>query len=169
MKDSSYCDISKCDISKCDISKCDISKCDISKNKPDFRKRLRYILVNLIIDMFRLTGLSDNTLGYIIKVLHFIAPWNMLLNAMIFPLNLAPIMLILFFIASGLFILLNGCFLTAVEYKLCKNDFNIVDPYIYLFNQEPTKRMRYIFTIGGILVHFFILLYILYYRGCFSW
>lgn len=164
MKDSSYCDISKCNISKCDIS-----KSDISKNKPDYRKRLKYILVNFIIDTFRLTGLSDNTLGYIIKILHFIAPWNMLLNAMILPLNLAPMMLILFFIASGLFILLNGCFLTAVEFKLCKNDFNIVDPYIYLFNQDPTKQMRYIFTIGGMVVHLVILLYILYYRGCFSW
>jgi hypothetical protein len=151
------------DLSNCDVSNCDVSKNEISK-KRCIRKRLREILVNFIIDIFRLTGLSDVKIGYIIKVLHFLAPWNMLLNAITLPLKIAPIVLLPFFIASGLFILLKGCFLTSVEYKLCKDDFNIVDPYIYLFKQKPTKHLRYTFTLGGMIVHFFILLLILFIR-----
>lgn len=156
------------DLSTCDIPNCDISKNNIPRKKRCIRKRLRDILVNFVIDIFRLTDLPDLTIGYIIKILHFLAPWNMLLSAIILPLNMAPIVLLPFFIASGLFILLKGCFLTIVEYKLCKDDFNIVDPYIKLFKQKPTKRLRYIFTLGGMFVHFFILLLIILIRVYFS-
>ena len=137
-----------------DSSNCDISNCDISKNKINIRKRLRNILVNFVIDISRLTGLTDYTMGYIIKILHFIAPWHLLFNAITLPSHIAPIIFIPFFFASGLFVLLKGCFLTVVEFKLCKDDYNIVDPYIYLFNQQPTKSMRYKFTLGGMIIHF---------------
>ena len=88
--------------------------------------------------------------------------------AIILPLKIAPIVLMPFFFASGLFILLKGCFLTIVEFKLCKNDFNIVDPYIRLFGQKPTENIRYIFTICGMCTNFLILIFILYLRGYFQ-
>ena len=129
-------DSSNCYISKCDISNCDISKCDISKNKINIRKKMRNILVNFVIDISRLTGLTDYTLGYIIKILHFISPCYLLFNAITLPSHIAPIVLIPFFFAFGLFVLLNGCFITIVECKLCKDDNTIVDPFISFFNQK---------------------------------
>jgi|TARA_B110000046_G_scaffold105599_1_gene113004 hypothetical protein len=151
-----------------DVSKCDLSNNIVLKKERCVRKRLRDIIVNFVIDICRLTELSDVTIGYIIKIAHFLAPWNILLMAIILPLKIAPIVLMPFFVASGLFILLKGCFLTIVEFKLCKNDFNIVDPYIRLFGQKPTENIRYIFTICGMCTNFLILIFILYLRGYFQ-
>ena len=81
-----------------DLSNCDLSNNMAIKKKRCVRKRLRDILVNFVIDIVRLTTLPDLTIGYIIKILHFFAPWSMLLIAIVLPLKIAPIVLIPFFL-----------------------------------------------------------------------
>ena len=77
--------------------------------------------------------------------------------------------LIFFYSLFCLFLYLDGCFLTIVEYKLCKNDMNIIDPYILLGEDEITPNTRYWYTLGIALLYFTATFLILYVRGCFKW
>lgn len=135
-----------------------------TKKKRTVRKELRHIFVNAAIDISRLTGLPDKKIGNIIKYLHGAAPWLLVLSASLLPIYFAPFILMYFFIASGFFILFDGCCLSMVEYKLCGNDNNIIDPYITVCNQVPTQTTRFYFTVGGMVLNFSMLLMIFYWR-----
>tara|TARA_B110000046_G_scaffold177578_1_gene204527 strand:+ start:7631 stop:8083 length:453 start_codon:yes stop_codon:yes gene_type:complete len=135
-----------------------------SNKKRNIRTKLRRIVVNASIDIARLTELPDKTIGNIIKLLHGATPWLLVLSAYTLPIYFMPFVLMSFFMASGFFILFDGCCLSSVEFKLCGNDDNIIDPYITLFNQKPTQITRFNFTVGGMILNFSILVMILYWR-----
>jgi len=135
-----------------------------NKKHNNVRKKLRCIVVNASIDTARLTELPDKTIGNIIKLLHGASPWLLVLSASTLPIYFMPFIIMNFFIASGFFILFDGCFLSSVEFKLCGNDDNIIDPYITLFNKKPTQTTRFYFTVGGMILNFSILVMIMYWR-----
>lgn len=135
-----------------------------SKKKRNVRTKLRHIVVKATVDISRLTELPDKTIGNTIKLLHGAAPWLLVLSAATLPIYFAPFVLMGFFMASGFFILFDGCCLSSVEFKLCGNDKNIIDPYIKLFNQDPTQTTRFYFTVGGMIINFSLLLMIFYWR-----
>ena len=129
-------------------------------------KMVRKILVNDCINNLRKTGLPDETLGFLLKSLHFHTPWYHMIYFMFLPKPYALLAMIPLLIAFVLFMYLEGCFLTIVEYKLCKNDLNIIDPYILLCGDEINSTTRYWYTMGVASIYFIFAFTILYARGC---
>jgi hypothetical protein len=132
-------------------------------------KTIRKMLVNDCINNLRKSGLPDKTLGFLLKSLHFHTPWYHMIYFMVLPKPFALLALIPLLMAFVLFMYLDGCFLTIVEYKLCQNDLNIIDPYILLGGDEITPTTRYWYTMAIAIIYFIIAFLILYFRGCFKW
>ena len=132
--------------------------------KKSYKKKLRSKLVSKMINSIRDTGLSDDMTGFLLRTIHFHIPGYFLLLFLLLPIKYAPYALIPLLIPFIAFFYFQGCFLTIVEYKLCKNDLNIIDPYILAFSDDVTDDNRYKYTLGVSFVYFFIVFLILYFR-----
>lgn len=131
----------------------------------DTKRKFRKYLVNKVVDMVRKTRFGDELGGFLLKVLHFVAPWLLLKSAAYDEKNGALASMGGMFCALSLYIFLGGCFLSDAERILGAGDFNVVDPYIRLFNQPVNNVTRYDYTIFGAYFAFSLMLVILHYRG----
>ena len=62
-------------------------------------------------------------------------------------------------------LMIGGCFLSHLEYKLNSKDFiNIIDPYLITMNYDITNENRYIGTSIISSIYFFITISIFFYR-----
>ena len=126
----------------------------------DFRRKIRRILTNKILILVDNFNIPHNVVEFIIKSFHFQHIAWAYLSLFFLPKKLFIIIFITSAILFLLFVYLDGCFLSNVEYKLCKNkkDFiNIIDPYLYILGKEINTNNRYFYTL------YFSLLYLL---GC---
>lgn len=127
-----------------------------------YRKELRDKIVNFILDKIRSTGLPDNITGFLLRTIHFHIPFYFLLFFIFFPIKLAFFTLFLLLIPFIAFFYFNGCFITIVEHKLCKDDITVIDPYIILCKDKITIENRYNYTIGLSIPYFSVVSLILY-------
>lgn len=132
----------------------------------DKRRQLRKRFVEKTINTLRMIGLPDKITGFLLKTMHFHTPWYFLLFFLLFPKPLAVLALVPMLHALFLFFFLKGCFLTIVEYKLCGDDTNIIDPYIILTDAEVNATNRYNYTLIIAIIYFIIVFIILYLRNC---
>ncbi len=60
-----------------------------------------------------------------------------------------------------LFIIFNGCILSLLEYRLCNEDYTVVDPYLNLFIVDVNNKTRKKYTIFGLMcmLLYFIFVY----------
>jgi len=130
----------------------------------EYKKNLRSKIVTTILNAIRGTGLSDNITGFLLRTVHFHIPGYFFLLFILLPIKYTLYALIPLLIPFSAFFYFQGCFLTIIEYKLCKNDLNIIDPYIVVFSDEVTNKNRYKYTLGVSCVYFFIIFIILYLR-----
>ena len=128
------------------------------------KKELRNKLVNSILKRVRESGLPDDIAGFLLRTVHFHIPWYFLLFFIFLPLRWAILALIPLLIPFVAFFYFNGCFLTIVEYKLCKNDTNIIDPYILLCKDEVNDKNRYKYTLGVSVLYFSVVAMVFYIR-----
>lgn len=133
----------------------------ISESPIPYRKVLRKKLVEGMLNYMRGSGLPDKLNGFLLKSLHFHIPWYFLLLFLLLPIDLALYSLIPLLVSLGFFLYLRGCFLTIVEYKLCQDDTNIIDPYIILCKEEINDKTRYRYTLGVAALYFSIVALIL--------
>ena len=126
-----------------------------------YRKLLRNKMVTGMLNYMRGSGLPDKLNGFLLKSLHFHIPWYFLLLFILLPLDMAIYALIPLLISLGFFLYLRGCFLTIVEYKLCHDDTNIIDPYIIACDEEINNESRYRYTLGVASIYFIIVALIL--------
>ena len=129
------------------------------------QKKCRKWLVNKVVKLMRSTRFGDKLSGFILKMIHFNAPWNMISHIAILDKKGSYMTLYSLIIALSLYILLDGCFLSEAEYVLGAGDMNVVDPYIKLFNQEINKQTRFDFTIFGAFFAFAVSISIMHLRG----
>lgn len=129
-----------------------------------YRKKLRDKLVNFLLNRIREFELPDDMAGFLLRTIHFHIPWYFLFFFTFLPIKLAFFALIPLLIPFIAFFYFNGCFLTIVEYKLCKNDINIIDPYILLCKDKVTMENRYYYTLGVSISYFSVVGLILYFR-----
>ena len=139
---------------------------DVPRNKI-----VRKILVQDCINNLRKSGLPDDMLGFLLKSLHFHTPWYNMIYFMFLPKPFALLATIPLLSAFALFNQerFKSFNPNIVEYKLCKNDLNIIDPYILLGGDEITPTTRYWYTLGVAILYFTVTFLILYIRGCFKW
>ena len=132
-------------------------------------KTVRKILVNDCINNLRKTGLPDETLGFLLKSLHFHTPWYHMIYFIFLPKPFALLAIIPLLSALVLFLYLDGFFVHNNLLGWHDKHMNIIDPYILLGGDDITPTTRYWYTLGVASIYFTIAFLILYVRGCFKW
>ena len=104
--------------------------------------KLKRFTVNNLEKIFKKSGLSDKSIGVMIRSYHFAMPLLLMLAVLLTDRIIANIAVLFFIGIVFLFIIFNGCFLSTLEKKFCKDEFNIVDPLLEITNQKITDRSR---------------------------
>jgi hypothetical protein len=63
-----------------------------------------------------------------------------------------------------MYIYLDGCFLSSLEYKINKSDITIADPLIMIFGDDITHNNRFWYSIITIILYVIIAICVTYYR-----
>ena len=116
-----------------------------NENVP-LRKRVRNAIVEWNMKLWRSSKMPDALSGFVLRSLHFHTPGYFLLLFFLLSRKHALFATIPLLCAFVMFLLLNGCYITIVEYKLTKEDINIIDPYIYLCGDTPNSKNRFHYT-----------------------
>ena len=131
-----------------------------------YRKNLRKKLVNTIYDRLIKTNTPPEMMAFIIKSHHFTFPLATFPIFIFGPLYLTYIVCAILFMFLILYIYLNGCFISHLEYKLHNKDFiNIADPILVILNYPINKENQYLATLYATITYFIIIFFILYMRG----
>ena len=107
------------------------------------------------------TELTKREIGIIIRYLHTLFPiiggFSVLFVKKKFILFYIFVLLIIII----LFIIFNGCILSLLEYRLCNEDYTVVDPYLNLFIVDVNNKTRKKYTIFGLIsmLLYFIFVY----------
>ena len=105
---------------------------------------------------------SNKTLGIFLRGIHAFTPINFLVGLFFCSFNVATFCCISLIGVILLYILFNGCFLTMLETRLCKDNYTIADPFLEIFKMENTKENRK--KISIIIINFYtILFFFIYY------
>ena len=123
----------------------------------EFRRKQRRDLTHLILEYINYYNMPHHVIEFVIKSFHFqhifLSYFSLLFLPKIAFINVFLASLFLFL----LFFYLDGCVLSNVEYKLCKNKkkfINIIDPLLYVLGKEINTNNRYFYTLYFALVYF---------------
>lgn len=129
------------------------------------RKKNRKFLVDYLYNLLIKTGISKNLLCFSVKSIHFALPLIVLIGYMLFPLNYVHVITVIITFFSCLYIYLDGCFLSILEFKLDKtHDVNIIDPYLSLYDVAINRENRINGTKTSIFFFYLIVSFVLYIR-----
>jgi hypothetical protein len=99
-----------------------------------------------------------HVLEFIIKSIHFQCIFIAFSSLFILPFILFQLTFIIFLLLFLLFFYFDGCILTCIEYKLCSNKsqfINVMDPFLYFFQQEIHPVNQYFLPIYFSTFYFF--------------
>lgn len=132
----------------------------------EYRTSQRKNLVKYIFDILDNTQCPNKIWAFIIKSLHFTLPIYLFFFVFILASKNLCIFCYLFLVFFLLlYIYLQGCFISSLEYKLySKNFINIIDPYIMLFNYKITNDNRFYGTFTIAFTYFLVVSIVLFYR-----
>ncbi len=123
----------------------------------EFRRKQRRDLTYIILEYINYYNMPHHVIEFVIKSFHFqhifLSYFSLLFLPKIAFINVFWVSLFLF----SLFFYLDGCVLSNVEYKLCKNKkkfINIIDPLLYVLGKEINTNNRYFYTLYFALVYF---------------
>lgn len=115
-----------------------------------FRRNLRRKITNNIIDLTNYYNMPHHVIEFIIKSFHFQHIFWVYLSLFHCPNYLFIFGLVISLILFILFFYFDGCVLSNVEYKLCKNKkhfINIIDPFLYVLKKDINTHNRYFYTL----------------------
>ena len=107
------------------------------------------------------TSFPPHVLEFVIKSFHFQHIFLSFSSIIVLPFEIFVQIFWISICLFCLFIYLDGCILSNIEYKLCthKDQFiNIIDPFLYLVDKPTTSYNRFYYT---------LYLAVLYFIGCF--
>lgn len=123
----------------------------------EFRRKQRRDLTYLILEYINYYNMPHHVIEFVIKSFHFQHIFLSYFSLLFLPktafINVFWVSLFLFL----LFFYLDGCVLSNVEYKLCKNKkkfINIIDPLLYVLGKEINTNNRYFYTLYFALIYF---------------
>jgi len=123
----------------------------------EFRRKQRRDLTYLILEYINYYNMPHHVIEFVIKSFHFQHIFLSYFSLLFLPktafINVFWTSLLLFL----LFFYLDGCVLSNVEYKLCKNKkkfINIIDPLLYVLGKKTNTNNRYFYTLYFALVYF---------------
>lgn len=129
-------------------------------------KETKKKFINTLVNKCKQSKLSNKSLGILFRCFHLNAPFFILSVVCTAPKIEATFAAIGLLIAALLFTLFKGCFLSMLEQKLCKDNFNIIDPLLEFCDIQINSKNRYIGTYYVISLYFPIFFFIYYYRFC---
>ena len=88
------------------------------------------------------TGISNHSLGIILRSYHYSAPLIMIIFVIMGNKMLATITITYYLFLVLCWILFNGCFLSMLENRLCDDNFNIVDPLLEFSSMQINYESR---------------------------
>ena len=141
---------------------------DEVKKKVGIRKRIRNFIVDKHVDMIKRSGVPLDLACLIIKIIHFRLPFDLFLVA---SLSSPFVGLCIWLFVMGVFscfLLLDGCVLSVIEYKLTGNSLNVMDIFLWMFGEEATYENRYKSTIIGAVIYLALFFAMVFHRGGFS-
>ena len=130
-----------------------------------YRKKLRKRLVNYIYNLLIKINYPPELMAFIIKAHHFTFPLTTYFIYLFAPLYVTYIVYAILLIFMIIYVYLNGCFVSHLEYKLDnKNFINITDPILALFDYPINKDNQYLATLYATNIYFILAVIILYIR-----
>jgi hypothetical protein len=91
--------------------------------------------------------MSNRSIGYLIRAYHMTLPFFLFILMFAIPNPFVYIIAILTVFAAICFILFGGCWVSMLETRLCKDNFNIMDPYLELCKMDITNQNRFKMTL----------------------
>lgn len=123
----------------------------------EFRRKQRRDLTYLILEYINYYNMPHHVIEFVIKSFHFQHIFLSYFSLLFLP---KTVFIYVFWVSLFLFLLffyLDGCVLSNVEYKLCKNKkkfINIIDPLLYVLGKEINTNNRYFYTLYFALAYF---------------
>ena len=108
--------------------------------------------------------IDNRSIGIHIRAFHINAPSMMLLIAIFAPKSIVIINIIFLIIIILLFILFDGCILSRIEDYLCKDNYNIVDPFLQMMKMERNNITTKIFSGYVMSCYMYVFLLLFYFR-----
>lgn len=135
--------------------------------KKEYRKNVKNKLVNYLYSLYlrnKDDRYSDDLIVFTIKALHLVHPLNCLVVMFFAPKIISITTFFSVVLVLIMFIYLDGCFLSSLEYKINKLDVTIADPMIMLFKDDITTENRIFYSITTIIIYLIFSLLVLYFR-----
>jgi hypothetical protein len=133
---------------------------DIKNVKRYFKKKIKKLAL-VIDEKANHCDISKKSIGILFRSMHISAPGIILTMALF-----APQIIVLFcgfylFCVGFFFLLLDGCFLTLIEQRLCNDDFTIIDPTLELYRIEINNKNRMFvsYIVGFIYSFMYVFIY----------
>ena len=131
--------------------------------KDEKDEKFKYKLVNYLESKCNNSKIRNTTILNLLRALHLTIPIFLLILAFYVSRKMVIMIIIFFMLVVSLFYYLDGCFLTLLELKLCKNDnYTVIDIILELFNIELTNKYRnqYTYITVFTLIILIVLIYI---------
>ena len=127
------------------------------------KKKILDVLENLINKISLKTELTKREIGLMIRYFHFLIPIIGGFSVLFVKKKYILFHIFILIITIILFIIFNGCILSLLEYRLCNEDYTVVDPYLKLLNIDVNNEIRKNYTIIGLMcmLFYFIFVYII--------
>jgi len=109
-------------------------------------------------------SISNKSLGILIRSFHINAPIIVLIIVSCASKTLAIINVLFLFFVVFMYIIFDGCVLSMLEDRLCKEQYTLVDPFLELSGLEINYQNRRLFTLWIMIPHVIIVLLIFYFR-----
>ncbi len=125
------------------------------------KNKTLHILENTINKISLKTELTKKEIGIMIRYLHTLFPIIGGFSVLFVKKKFILFHIFILIITILLFIIFNGCILSLLEYRLCNEDYTIVDPYLKLLNIDVNNEIRKKFTFFGLMcmLLYFIFVY----------
>jgi len=140
-----------------------------TKNKiKGIRKKIKDFIVNKHVEVIKKSGIPLELACLIIKIVHFRLPFDLFLAAYFSSPFIALCLWIFVMGVFSCFLLLDGCVISSIEYKLTGNSLNVMDIFLWMFKKEPNFKNRYMSTIIAAVIYLTLFLVMVYNKGCFN-
>jgi len=119
-------------------------------------------LIDGLVERLSSGRVSGKNVGFMLRTIHLVAPFTVL-STILYGGHIVVVLHIIFMcLALVGFILMDGCILSMIEYKLCNDDILIIDPFLEMAGYEVTysNRKNGTYLIGGFYIVGIILIYL---------
>ena len=123
-----------------------------------------YKLINLIEKKSDESKFNKLTIGTYLRALHITAPFYLLIHNLYVPKIILIMNIIFLLIAFVIFYIFNGCFLTIIERKLCKDKFTFIDPFLEYYNYPINKKNQNEMSVKIAIIYLIITFFIYFLR-----